>query len=595
MAVIRRKYTGIASLIAILTLSYLWTIDSSASPQSQGWSDEKLYYIEAADYFWTTLSLNYPPDFIRPLPKSKPTRYPDVQYSFAQETTTARDIRELRQRSVKQAFARCWSAYKQHAWLSDELAPVSGGRKDPFGGWAATLVDLLDTLWIMGWRDGEFDEAVAAAAIIDFARTDMHEINVFETNIRYLGGFLAAFDLSGDIRLLRKAVEVGEMLYHAFDTPNHMPVTRWDIHAAMSGERQVAGSPLTAEIGSLSMEFTRLSQLTGNSKWFDAIQRIMDEMAAQQNSTAIPGLWPLVVDASKLVFNSGSTFSLGAMVDSAYEYLPKMSALIGGQLEIYQTMYEHAIEAATTHLLFKPMTPTNEDILIAGQVHMKDNDGLITAVLEPQGQHLVCFLGGLVALASKLFYRPDDVAIATKLVEGCIWTYKAFPHGIMPETFMMKPCARRNNCTWDNASWRQEVEMRAGKNMKDVTFDDIIVQERLPRGFTAIPDRRYILRPEAIESVFVLYRTTGRQGLVESAWEMFQAINRTTTTQFANSAVWDVTLPADQKPQPSDSMESFWMGETLKYFYLIFSEPNLINLDEFVFNTEAHPFRRLVG
>jgi len=42
-------------------------------------------------------------------------------------------------------------------------------------------------------------------------------------------------------------------------------------------------------------------------------------------------------------------------------------------------------------------------------------------------------------------------------------------------------------------------------------------------------------------------------------------------------------------------MESFWMGETLKYFYLIFSDPDLINLDEYVFNTEAHPLRRLVA
>jgi mannosyl-oligosaccharide alpha-1,2-mannosidase len=37
-------------------------------------------------------------------------------------------------------------------------------------------------------------------------------------------------------------------------------------------------------------------------------------------------------------------------------------------------------------------------------------------------------------------------------------------------------------------------------------------------------------------------------------------------------------------------MESFWMAETLKYFYLIFSEPDTISLDDWVFNTEAHPF-----
>ena len=41
-----------------------------------------------------------------------------------------------------------------------------------------------------------------------------------------------------------------------------------------------------------------------------------------------------------------------------------------------------------------------------------------------------------------------------------------------------------------------------------------------------------------------------------------------------------------------DRMESFWMAETLKYFYLTFAEPDVVSLDEFVFNTEAHPFRR---
>lgn len=61
------------------------------------------------------------------------------------------------------------------------------------------------------------------------------------------------------------------MLYKAFDTPNRMPRTRWDFHAAARGERQTAqdgqDGQLVAEIGSLAMEFTRLSMLTGNPKW----------------------------------------------------------------------------------------------------------------------------------------------------------------------------------------------------------------------------------------------------------------------------------------------------------------------------------------
>jgi mannosyl-oligosaccharide alpha-1,2-mannosidase len=38
-------------------------------------------------------------------------------------------------------------------------------------------------------------------------------------------------------------------------------------------------------------------------------------------------------------------------------------------------------------------------------------------------------------------------------------------------------------------------------------------------------------------------------------------------------------------------MESFFLAETLKYFYLLFEDdPNVLPLDQWVFNTEAHPF-----
>jgi mannosyl-oligosaccharide alpha-1,2-mannosidase len=85
-----------------------------------------------------------------------------------------------------------------------------------------------------------------------------------------------------------------------------------------------------------------------------------------------------------------------------------------------------------------------------------------------------------------------------------------------------------------------------------------------------------------------MYRITGDSAYQDQAWEMFQAIENNSATQYGNAAIRDVTR---NPPQLDDSMESFWMAETLKYFYLIFSEPDAISLDEYVFNTEAHPFR----
>jgi mannosyl-oligosaccharide alpha-1,2-mannosidase len=69
----------------------------------------------------------------------------------------------------------------------------------------------------------------------------------------------------------------------------------------------------------------------------------------------------------------------------------------------------------------------------------------------------------------------------------------------------------------------------------------------------------YQLRPEAIESVFIMYRLTGNPTWQEKGWNMFQAIMKHTTTPIANARISDVT---DAKPRQDDSMESFWLAES---------------------------------
>ena len=96
-------------------------------------------------------------------------------------------------------------------------------------------------------------------------------------------------------------------------------------------------------------------------------------------------------------------------------------------------------------------------------------------------------------------------------------------------------------------------------------------------------------RPEAIESVFVLYRITGDESLRDRAWNMFNTIIRHSITDIAHAALEDCTKAP---PTKYDRMESYWLAETLKYFYLIFSEPDVVSLDDYVLNTEAHPLRR---
>lgn len=178
---------------------------------------------------WKSVLQRHPVSSFAPLPTGTPTAIPKIQHEFGIETEHNKAERLHRQEAVKKAFLHSWRGYKQQAWLQDEVAPVTGGYKNGFGQRAATLVDALDTLFIMGLED-EFEQAVHAVKKIDFTTAAVQRLNVFETTIRYLGGLLSAYDLSEKKHstLLHKATELGDMLYAAFDTPNRMPVTRWD-------------------------------------------------------------------------------------------------------------------------------------------------------------------------------------------------------------------------------------------------------------------------------------------------------------------------------------------------------------------------------
>ena len=523
-----------------------------------------------------------------PLPTGTPAKIPKLQHDFVDESPEDKKERLERQAAVKASFVHSWEGYKKHAWLKDEVTPLKPGFVQSFGGWAATLVDTLDTLWMMDMKD-EFEHALESLDEIDFGTTDAEMINIFETTIRYMGGFLGAYDISDGKypKLLQKATEVGNLVYGAFDTSNRMPVTRWKWKDRLLGIKQEAGeNSLIAELGSLTLEFTRLSQLTSDPKFFDAIQRITNVLHDVQPKTHIPGLWPTLANARFLTFKDIG-FTLGGMADSTYEYLPKQHLLLGGLTEQYKEMYEAALEPIKEHIFFRPMLPGNADVLISGAARAMPKEGSPSRVYsQAKGQHLGCFTGGMVGIGAKMFSHPADMAVARKLVDGCIWAYNATQTGIMPEVFWMVPCGDAGNCTWDLAAYHTAVLAEQVDDSNSRKIDDrteraeyLIRERRLPLGFTDIPDRRYILRPEAIESVFILYRLTGEKKYQDAAWAMFAAIEKATRTDIASAAIVDMTAA---RPQKDNRMESFWLAETLKYFYAIFSEPHVLDLDEFV-------------
>ncbi|KAH9903771.1 family 47 glycosyl hydrolase [Xylariomycetidae sp. FL2044] len=566
---LRRPARLLIIVFAVIFLYTLVNLPSGPGPIAEPTPAPRHFDYVPSSFDWSSVAHQnpVPASELTSLPGGIPRKLPAVQYPFP-PGSIAKARQQLlahRRNEVRDAFTKSWASYKRYAWLSDELAPVSGTGKNPFGGWAATMVDSLDTLWIMDLRD-EFYDAVAEAARIDWSETEETACNWFETTIRHLGGLLSAYDLSQERVLLRKAIELGDMLYMAFDTPTRMPPFWLDFALAKAGRQQAGTHDPSASTTSSSLEFTRLAQLTGESKYYDAIDRITEVLDRKQHETRLPGMWPTFLNMQNFVFDGEEGFTLGALADSLYEMFPKMYSLVGGLEPVYEKLYRESMETVVKHVLFRPKLPDQDNILVPGNVWVR-GDGRID--LQPEAQHLACFVGGMFGLGGKLFHIPDHVEIGEKVTRGCVWAYDAMPSGLMPEICGFIPCEdEEKSCSW-------EGEHRSLP----------------PPGFENARDPRYILRPEAIESVFYMYRITGNEEYQEMAWRMFQSIKKATETELAFSAIADVTVDGTTT-EKTDSMESFWLSETLKYFYLIFSPPDLINLDEYVLNTEAHPLKR---
>ncbi len=100
---------------------------------------------------------------------------------------------------------------------------------------------------------------------------------------------------------------------------------------------------------------------------------------------------------------------------------------------------------------------------------------------------------------------------------------------------------------------------------------------------------RHGLRPELFESLYYLFRATRNPKWKEYGWRLFESMTK--HAQLPNGGfvrVRDVHTGAQ-----GDAAPAHLFGGTLKYAYLLFSAEHAIDLNEVVFNTEAHPFTRI--
>lgn len=112
----------------------------------------------------------------------------------------------------------------------DDLLPLNKSGINDWFGWGVTIVDGIDTAIVMNLTD-IVAEQLAFIETIDFTYTPDGPVEIFDTNIRYVGGLISAYDLlksglfpanypqSQIDALLSQAVSLADKIAYGFMTP----------------------------------------------------------------------------------------------------------------------------------------------------------------------------------------------------------------------------------------------------------------------------------------------------------------------------------------------------------------------------------------
>ncbi|KAK9829091.1 hypothetical protein WJX72_003851 [[Myrmecia] bisecta] len=462
-----------------------------------------------------------------------------------------------RQAAVKAAAQWSWKGYKTYAWGKDELLPVSGSSSEWFN-LGLTLVDSLDTLLLLGMEE-EYQDArewVATKLQLDQDK----DVNLFETTIRVLGGLLSAFHLSGgDQMFLHRAHNLALRLSPAFDSPSGIPFSDVNLGThTVSSPGWSGGASSLSEVSTLAVEFGYLGRVSGNKQLADQTLKVVEQIRTMAGKTQ--GLAPIMINPHSGHFES-QVLTLGARGDSYYEYLLKQWLIAGKVCNTSRTEYKVAMRGVRDLLL--DSTRPEGGLLYVAELH---NGGK-----QAKMDHLVCFLPGLLALGhlhginSGHESELDDLSVAKLLMLTCYEMYRRVPSGLAPEIAFFKPASGSDY---------------PKHHSDDVGGGNFVIKPQ---------DAHSLLRPETMESLFIMYRVTRDVKYREWGWHIFRAFEKYCKVDSGGYTNLDSVLQVP--PKRRDKMESFWLAETLKYLHLLLddSQPEVLPLDEFVFNTEAHP------
>jgi len=232
------------------------------------------------------------------------------------------------------------------------------------------------------------------------------------------------------------------------------------------------------------------------------------------------------------------------------EYLIKQYLQTSKQEPIYLEMWNQALAGVRKHLLTYS-APSHFTVLA------ERPDGL-TKNLSPKMDHLVCFMPGTIALgatgglteagarksSSWGKKQEEEMRLARELTKTCWGMYKVMATGLAPEISYFNV---HDPPKMEADGVKASAEM---SNAEDAEWkSDYIIKPM---------DSHNLQRPETVESLFYMWRSTGDNIYREWGWEMFKSFIRYSAVE--NGTGFTSLSNANQLPPiPKDNMESFWL------------------------------------
>ncbi len=444
-----------------------------------------------------------------------------------------------------------------------------------------TAVDSIDTLILM--RLSKQYQRVLRWAEKDLTiRSNNETVSFFELVIRSLGGFNSAFALTGDEVWRTRAKELADSFMYVFNfsstgcPPTEVKLNADEAEIHLHGEAS-SSFVSTSETGTMQLELRTLSQITGLPHYAAAADRCIGNMVeALPDNRVVPQTFnsdPLTIEEG---FDTGGLETIGAHVDSFIEMLLKTWIWSGKRDGLLRVAFERQVE-----LVFQELSFVRNGTLGLG-VNDDPNDNAHIAP-TPIMEHLACYFPGVLALGALHGLggglhgksEHDYIHRARDLTRTCYLMSRSNEHGLAPEI--------------------SSVMLNGSLIPKDGADHSL-------------------LRPEVIEAVYIMHEVTGDPMYREWGKEMWDDIQRSGTLE--NGLLTSSFEMRTGTLKKYGKLHSFVLGkycivfrlllwaltniriaaETLKYFYLLFRDRGdgpSIDLENWVFNTEAHPVRVL--